>query len=75
MPAEAAVIPVEPVDLMPTVERAEAEGERVIVTRDGKAEAAVRPIADAEALGALEDVRGDDAVRAALAAYVRQGKS
>ena len=35
MPAEAAVIPAEPADLMRPVERAEAEGERVIVTRDG----------------------------------------
>ena len=50
MPAASTVIPAEPADLMRAVERAEAEGERVIATRDGNAEAAVRSIAEAEAL-------------------------
>ena len=75
LPDGADVIPAEPADLTRAVERAEAEGERVIITRDGKPVAAVVPISDAETLEALDDVRDTGAVRSALAAYARDGKS
>jgi prevent-host-death family protein len=57
------------------VQAAEREGQRVIVTHEGKPAAAVVPLDDLQALEALEDARDAEAVRKGLEAYEREGPS
>jgi antitoxin (DNA-binding transcriptional repressor) of toxin-antitoxin stability system len=62
-----------PEALRRAVQIAGNEGHRIIVTRDGEPVAALVPLSDLAALEALEDAQDADAVRAAVAAYEREG--
>ena len=55
------------------VARAERDGERVLLTRDGKPVAAIVPIEDAERLEGWEDAQDAAAVREGMAEYERTG--
>jgi antitoxin (DNA-binding transcriptional repressor) of toxin-antitoxin stability system len=53
--------------------RAERGKGRTLLTRDGRAVAALVPIEDVQALEAIEDSRDAEAVRQGLAEYDRDG--
>ena len=60
--------------LAEAVDRAEADNERVILTRNGKPVAAVVPLADVAALEAIEDAADAETASARLAEWEAAGR-